>query len=161
MFRWGKWPVLCDAAKALAGRLFGKKPEPAKDDIVSRMLASSFAKEVDFSLVRLGINAGGLLIGAELYDLHLHSDVEAVAPQGAYIRGIVGPGTRFEPTSALLGDAVAKAPVTDVTRGWVELRTLNTHRDMEAVAPIRPYVHGSIDEERHFYPDEPFEIVAA
>ena len=52
------------AAKALAGRLLGKKPEPAKDDIVSRMLASSFAKEVDFSLVRLGVNAGGLLIGS-------------------------------------------------------------------------------------------------
>ncbi len=52
------------AAKALIGRLFGKKPEPAKDDIVSRMLASTFAKEVDFSLLRLGANAGGLLIGA-------------------------------------------------------------------------------------------------
>lgn len=52
------------AVKALVARLFGKKREPAKDDIVSRMLASSFAKEVDFSLIRLGTNAGGLLIGA-------------------------------------------------------------------------------------------------
>ena len=51
-------------AKGLVGRLLGRKPEPANDDIVSRMLATSFAKGVDFGLVRVGTNAGGLLIGA-------------------------------------------------------------------------------------------------
>ena len=35
-----------------------------QDDIVSRMIRSSFATEVDFSLLRVGVNAGGLLIGA-------------------------------------------------------------------------------------------------
>lgn len=35
-----------------------------KDDMVKRMLKSSFAKEVDFPIVRIGVNAGGLLIGA-------------------------------------------------------------------------------------------------
>ncbi|MXS84338.1 cytochrome P450 [Nitrosomonas sp. HPC101] len=35
-----------------------------RDDIVTRMLRSSFAKELDFDIKRLGINAGGLLIGA-------------------------------------------------------------------------------------------------
>ncbi|MBS0299273.1 MAG: cytochrome P450 [Proteobacteria bacterium] len=34
------------------------------DDIVTRMLRTSFAKELDFDIKRLGINAGGLLIGA-------------------------------------------------------------------------------------------------
>ena len=34
------------------------------DDMVTRMLRSKFAKEVDFPLTRVGVNAGGLLIGA-------------------------------------------------------------------------------------------------
>ena len=44
-------------------KITGKTP-PTKDDMVSRMLNSKFAGEVDFSLVRVGVNAGGLLIGA-------------------------------------------------------------------------------------------------
>ena len=35
-----------------------------KDDMVKRMLRSTFAKEVDFPITRVGVNAGGLLIGA-------------------------------------------------------------------------------------------------
>ncbi len=35
-----------------------------RDDIVTRMLRTSFAKELDFDIKRLGTNAGGLLIGA-------------------------------------------------------------------------------------------------
>lgn len=35
-----------------------------QDDIVTRMLRTSFAKELDFDIKRLGVNAGGLLIGA-------------------------------------------------------------------------------------------------
>lgn len=50
--------------KKLLLKLAGKTPEPLKDDIVTRMLRSSFPKEVKFSLVRVGVNAGGLLIGA-------------------------------------------------------------------------------------------------
>ncbi|MDF1693596.1 MAG: cytochrome P450 [Zhongshania sp.] len=52
------------ALKALINKLAGRKPAAASDDIVTRMLRSSFAKEVDFSLLRVGVNAGGLLIGA-------------------------------------------------------------------------------------------------
>ena len=44
-------------------KVTGKTP-PTKDDMVSRMLNSKFAGEVDFSLIRVGVNAGGLLIGA-------------------------------------------------------------------------------------------------
>ncbi len=35
-----------------------------RDDIVTRMLRTGFAKEQDFDIKRLGVNAGGLLIGA-------------------------------------------------------------------------------------------------
>jgi cytochrome P450 len=44
--------------------VFGKKPLEFKDDIVKRMLRSTFAEQVDFPLTRIGVNAGGLLIGA-------------------------------------------------------------------------------------------------
>ncbi|MDJ0896431.1 MAG: cytochrome P450 [Alphaproteobacteria bacterium] len=48
----------------LFGRLRGREAEGTKDDIVLRMLRSSFADEVEFPLDRVGVNAGGLLIGA-------------------------------------------------------------------------------------------------
>jgi len=50
----------------LLKKLLGQKPaETAPDyDIVKRMLRSSFAREVDFGLQRIGLNAGGLLIGS-------------------------------------------------------------------------------------------------
>jgi len=44
--------------------LLGKKTPPPKDDVLTRMLRSSFADQVEFDLVRVGVNAGGLLIGA-------------------------------------------------------------------------------------------------
>jgi cytochrome P450 len=44
--------------------LLKKKPIVPKDDIVKRMLRTSFAEQVDFPLTRIGTNAGGLLIGA-------------------------------------------------------------------------------------------------
>jgi cytochrome P450 len=44
--------------------LFGRVMKPPPDNIATRMLRSSFAKKVDFPLLRLGVNAGGLLIGA-------------------------------------------------------------------------------------------------
>lgn len=50
--------------KGLVNKLMGVVEEQAKDDIVCRMLRSSFANEVDFPLVRVGVNAGGLLIGS-------------------------------------------------------------------------------------------------
>ena len=48
----------------IARAIFRKKPKRQKDDIVKRMLRSAFAEQVDFSLLRVGVNAGGLLIGA-------------------------------------------------------------------------------------------------
>jgi cytochrome P450 len=45
-------------------KLLHCKPRRSKDDMVKRMLRSRFAKEVDFPITRIGVNAGGLLIGA-------------------------------------------------------------------------------------------------
>ncbi len=45
-------------------RKFRGKDALSTDDVFSRMLRSSFASEVDFSLLRVGTNAGGLLIGS-------------------------------------------------------------------------------------------------
>ncbi len=48
----------------LVHKLFGSDKYEVKDDITSRILRTSFPDEVEFNLVRKGINAGGLLIGA-------------------------------------------------------------------------------------------------
>jgi len=52
------------ALRGIAQKIMGKKPAKLKDDVVSRMLRTHYAKEVDFGLVRVGVNAGGLLIGS-------------------------------------------------------------------------------------------------
>lgn len=50
--------------KGLLNKLLGKTTPMAKDDVVTRMLRSTFAEQVEFDLVRVGVNAGGLLIGS-------------------------------------------------------------------------------------------------
>lgn len=51
--------------RILSRLLMGKKHDSTlRDDIVTRMLRASFPEAVDFDIKRLGINAGGLLIGA-------------------------------------------------------------------------------------------------
>lgn len=90
----------------------------------------------------------------ELHNLSAHTDVESRTPQGYYVRGMVGGITPFEPTSEVLGTAFGRPPENSVP-GWFELTTLTPHRDMEAVLPVEPYVHGVFDDEGHFYPDEP------
>lgn len=56
----GRWLKITNLIRTL----FGKKQKLFKDDIVKRMLRSAFADQVDFPLTRIGVNAGGLLIGA-------------------------------------------------------------------------------------------------
>ena len=60
------WPVrkLFQILKVVFYRLINKTPKPPKMDIVKRMLRSKFDKKVEFNFVRMGLNAGGLLIGA-------------------------------------------------------------------------------------------------
>jgi cytochrome P450 len=50
--------------RLLLRRLMGEPQEIPGDDIVTRLLRTSFPQAVDFDIKRLGINAGGLLIGA-------------------------------------------------------------------------------------------------
>ena len=50
--------------KSLGYLIQGKKAPIVKDDVFSRMLRTSFANQIEFDLVRVGVNAGGLLIGA-------------------------------------------------------------------------------------------------
>jgi cytochrome P450 len=54
------WYEFC----SLVRTLMGKKNEALKDDIVTRMLRNHFPEAMDLDLKRLGVNAGGLLIGA-------------------------------------------------------------------------------------------------
>src|SRR5207247_132911 len=51
------------AVRKLARLLLGRKNDKLTDDIVTRMLRSGYPDAVDFDIKRLGINAGGLLIG--------------------------------------------------------------------------------------------------
>lgn len=50
--------------RKLVRTLLGKKNDTLTDDIVTLMLRSGYPDAVDFDIKRLGINAGGLLIGA-------------------------------------------------------------------------------------------------
>jgi len=50
--------------KNIVKKLFGIKSDKLTDTMVLRMLRTNYAKEVDFNLIRVGVNAGGLLIGA-------------------------------------------------------------------------------------------------
>lgn len=88
------------------------------DDIVTRMLRTSFAKTLDFDIKQLGINAGGLLIGAiettsqavaqVLQYLFQHSQWLAMAKAAAQkedtteFDGIVWEALRFVPITSYL-----------------------------------------------------------
>lgn len=50
--------------KGILNRVTGKTEPVPVDDVFTRMLRSTFAEQVDFPLERIGVNAGGLLIGA-------------------------------------------------------------------------------------------------
>jgi cytochrome P450 len=50
--------------RALVRKLLGKQDDKLTDDIVTRMLRTTYPGAVEFDIERLGINAGGLLIGA-------------------------------------------------------------------------------------------------
>ena len=54
------WKIL----KTIGNKVIGRTEPVPKDDVFSRMLRSSFAEQIEFDLVRVGVNAGGLLIGS-------------------------------------------------------------------------------------------------
>jgi cytochrome P450 len=104
--------------KALLCKLFHctPNPRPTRDDMVKRMIRSKFAREVDFPLTRVGVNAGGLLIGAiettsqavaqvieyflaQRIDLLPDLRVKAAAPDPAAFDAMVWEALRFVPIS--------------------------------------------------------------
>jgi len=56
--------MVLNPIQKLIYRLLGMTPPKCYDVMVTRMLRSKFAEQVDFPLTRVGVNAGGLLIGA-------------------------------------------------------------------------------------------------
>ena len=56
--------IVLNPVQKLLYRILGMVLPERHDTMVTRMLRSTFAKQVDFSLIRVGVNAGGLLIGA-------------------------------------------------------------------------------------------------
>lgn len=60
-------------------KLTGGTSEPHPDDVVTRMLRTTYPDTVDFGLLRVGVNAGGLLIGT------IETTCQAVAQAVAYL----------------------------------------------------------------------------
>jgi cytochrome P450 len=56
--------MVLNPIQKLIYRVLGMALPERHDTMVTRMLRSKFAKQVDFPLTRVGVNAGGLLIGA-------------------------------------------------------------------------------------------------
>jgi cytochrome P450 len=127
----------------LVVRLFGGKPGAAasKDDMVKRMLRSTFAKEVDFPITRVGVNAGGLLIGAiettsqavaqviEFFlvqrpDLLAEVKQKAALPDPAAFDSMVWEALRFVPISPyMFRQASTDYTVAKGTKHQTEIRT--------------------------------------
>jgi len=61
---WERLRMIYLPVRNLVYRIFGRQPPRVSDTMVTRMLRTSFAPAVDFNLVRVSTNAGGLLIGA-------------------------------------------------------------------------------------------------
>lgn len=98
--------------------LLGKKQDPVTDDILTRMLRTSYPEAMNFDIKRLAINANGLLIGA------IETTSQAVAQTIQYLLE----------NSKRLEEAIraAKEPDTSVFDGivWETLRFV----------PIAPYL---------------------
>lgn len=105
--------------------IFGKERKVFKDDIVKRMLRTAFAEQVDFPLTRIGVNAGGLLIGA------VETTSQAVAQVIRF----------FIDRPELLAQAKAASSETDTTKidgmVWEALRFV----------PISPYMFRQVSQD--------------
>lgn len=133
------------------------------DDIVTRMLRTSFAKELDFDIKRLGVNAGGLLIGAiettsqavaqVLQYLFQHPQWQAAAKAAAQkedtteFDGIVWEALRFVPITSYL----FRTTVSDYTAA----KGTNYETVLRAGTYVLPVTLSAMFDERAFEsPDE-------
>ena len=127
-------------------RLLGKTM-PNQDDIVSRMLRSDFPAEFDFDIKRVGINAGGLLIGtiettaqasvqALQYilshpEIHAQAVATAALEDPAKFDAIVWEALRFVPISPYMFRTTA-SPYT-LAKGTAHATTIPANTDVLAL----------------------------
>ncbi|ODS24313.1 hypothetical protein AB835_04620 [Candidatus Endobugula sertula] len=114
------WVTLSNALRVK----MGMEPRQLKDDIVKRMLGTSFVKQIGFPMQRLGANVGGLLVGsvetsskvvAHVVDFFIkHPELlkkakaAAVKEETAEIDSMVWEALRFEPVSPYLFRQLSK-----------------------------------------------------
>jgi len=134
------------------------------DDVVTRMLRTSFAKELDFDIKRLGVNAGGLLIGAiettsqavaqVLQYLFQHPQWLAAAKSAAQkedpaeFDGIVWEALRFVPITPYL----FRTTVSDYTAA----KGTNYETVLRAGTYVLPVTLSAMFDERAFESPEEF-----
>jgi cytochrome P450 len=82
--------------RMLGRKLLGKKDDKLADNIVTRMIRTTYPRAVDFDIKRLGVNAGGLLIGS------IETTSQAVAQVIQYL--LDHPEWRHKATSAARSD---------------------------------------------------------
>ncbi|MCB1737529.1 MAG: cytochrome P450 [Gammaproteobacteria bacterium] len=124
--------------------LTGRKNDTLSDDIVTRMLRSHFADAVDFDLKRVGVNAGGLLIGA------IETTSQAVAQSLQYLlerpellaqaRAAAG---KDDPTEfdAIVFETLRFVPISPyLFRQTSEAATIARGTDRETTVPAGGYV---------------------
>lgn len=135
-----------------------------QDDIVTRMLRTSFAKELDFDIKRLGVNAGGLLIGAiettsqavaqVLQYLFQHPEWLATAQAAAQkedtieFDGVVWEALRFVPITPYL----FRTTVSDYTAA----KGTNHETVLRAGTYVLPVTLSAMFDERAFESPEEF-----
>lgn len=109
--------------KKLVRMLMGNPPAPLSDTIVTRMIRTAYPDAVQFDIKRLGVNAGGLLIGAiettsqavaqviqyllDRPDLLAQATLAARSEDVSGIDGIVWESLRYVPISPYLFRKVA------------------------------------------------------
>jgi cytochrome P450 len=106
------------ALRLLIRKLIGKGDGKLTDNIVTRMVRTAYPGAVDFDIKRLGVNAGGLLIGAiettsqavsqviqyfmDNPELLVRARASATAESPAAFDGFVWEALRFVPISAFI-----------------------------------------------------------
>ena len=155
--------MVLDPIRKPIRRLFGMAPRQRRDDVVTRMLRSKLADEVDFPRLRMGVNAGGLLIGT------IETTSQAVAQAVEYfvdrphllkeakIRARQGDATAFD---AMVWEALRFVPIRpDIFRQASCDVTIakGTERETEIKAGtiVRLLIHsGMFDPYAYENPDE-------
>lgn len=160
-----------DPLRALVHRLLGMDPPQRHDVMVTRMLRSKFAKQADFPLTRVGVNAGGLLIGAiettsqavaqtvEFFidnpDILKRARSEAQQPDTGMFDKMVWEALRFVPIRPdIFRKAASDYTIAKGTPHETEIKAGTIVRLLTHSAMFDPYAFDNPDEfdpDRNFY----------